>query len=134
MTSKQPGEHFGRTAPLGPVWLWTELCGTQSALNTMREQGRLPIWHRWYVSCGRRLELDTIQEPIDEVNLHIAGRQVLEDLLIEVKARRFFDWRTWSRKRNISPCTYHVRVVDNQGEPLYCTQLDGACKLEITLQ
>ena len=36
--------------PTAPIVFWTKVHATKEALDFLREDGRLPIWHKWFVS------------------------------------------------------------------------------------
>jgi len=124
---------FTEVAPISPITLWTRIVGSQKALDILRAENRLPIWHQWYVSCGAEVDFLSASQPIAEVDLQIEGSSVLDKLETEVQMRNFFDWRTWSQKENVNGCRYTVRIVDNRADPIYCEKLDGECVLTIEL-
>ena len=126
-------QQFTETAPVAPITLWTRMVGSAKALDLLRTQNRLPIWHQWYVSCGAEVDFTGASRPTDEVDLRIEGPAIMDALAQEVRSRDFFDWRTWSRKERVTGCRYTVRIVDNQADPIYCEKLDGACEITITL-
>ena len=126
-------KQFEDTAPVAPITLWTRMVGSVEALDLLRAQNRLPIWHQWYVSCGAEVDFTGAAQPIDEVDLRIEGAAILDALAQEERARKFFDWRTWSRKERVTGCRYTVRVVDNQADPIYCETLGRACEISISL-
>lgn len=126
-------QRFTDTAPVAPIMLWTRMVGSAKALDLLREQNRLPIWHQWYVSCGAEVDFTGAARPIDEVDLRIEGTAILDALAQEVRSREFFDWRTWSKKERVTGCRYTVRIVDNRADPIYCEKLDGACEISISL-
>ena len=120
-------------APTAPIVLWTKVHATEEALQFLREDGRLPIWHKWFVSCGATVRFDVSQDPIDEIDLGSILRETVEQLQTEVDNRGYFDWRTWSRKDNVSSCWYTVRIVDNRDSILYCEEIGADCELTIRL-
>ena len=126
-------QRFTDTAPVAPITLWTRMVGSAKALDMLREQNRLPIWHQWYVSCGAEIDFTGASRPTDEVDLRIEGTAIMDALAQEVRAREFFDWRTWSKKERVSGCRYTVRIVDNRADPIYCEKLGGACEISISL-
>ena len=122
------------SAPTAPIVFWTRIRATQEALDSLRQEGRFPIWHKWYVSCGATFRFDRSEDPIDAIDLRSAQREMLvQQLQVEVDNRGFFDWRTWSRKEAVSSCWYTIRVVDNRDSPLYCEELNDDCELTIKL-
>ena len=126
-------QKFTDVAPISPITLWTRVVGSQKALDILRAQNRLPIWHQWYISCGAEVDFLSAARPIAEIDLKIDGDDVLDALETEVQSRNFFDWRTWSMKENVNGCRYTVRIVDNQSDPIYCEELHGDCVLTIKL-
>jgi hypothetical protein len=134
-TNKEFDQKYGKSAPVSPIVLWTRIVGTQKALERMRAEGRLPIKHMWYHSCGSKVYADPEPVLVDEIDLDVGGlEQILDELQLEVNKRTYFDWRTWSRKEHVSNCWYQVLVVDNRNDPLYCTEIKGDCRLDITLE
>ena len=126
-------KEFDGTAPISPITLWTRMVGSAKALDSLRAQNRLPIWHQWYVSCGAEVDFLDASRPIDEVDLRIEGASTLNALEQEVRTRDFFDWRTWSKKEQVNGCRYTVRIVDNRDTPIYCEKLGGDCEITIRL-
>lgn len=125
---------YEHRVPNGPIVLWTKVRATKEALNSLREKGRLPIWHKWFVECGSTYEWVKTHRPIDAIDLGSGPREpILQKLQTEVDERGHFDWRTWSRKRNVSNCFYTVKVVDNKNTPLYCEEIKDKCELRIKL-
>lgn len=116
-----------------PIILWTRVRATPEAMDDLRGEGRLPIWHKWFVSCGSTDMFDGTTRPTDAIDLSISREAVLLKLQTEVDSRGFFDWRTWSKKNRVSSCWYTIRIVDNRNRAVYCEELEADCVLTIKL-
>ena len=120
--------------PTAPIVFWTKVQATKEALDSLRKDGRLPIWHKWFVNCGATFRFDVSKDPIDVIDLGSIPRETaVQQLQIEVDNRGYFDWRTWSRKERVSSCWYTIKVVDNKDSILYCEEIKDDCELTIKL-
>ena len=124
-------ETYGPTAP---IVFWTKVRANREALKFLSDDGRLPIWHKWFVSCGSTVQFDGKTDPIDAIDLGIPSESLIQQLEIEIKNNGYFDWRTWSRKENVSSCWYTIRIVDNKNNPLYCGEVNDDCEFSIRLR
>jgi hypothetical protein len=114
--------HDGPTAGR-PIFFWTLIAGTQAALDRMREQGRLPIWHRWTTWVGDVVPAEETVEARDRIKLGVGILEVTGKLQLEVVERDgSFDWRTWSMKEHLAAGYWQVEVVDALGVPIPCVQ------------
>ena len=119
--------------PTAPIVFWTKVQATKEALEFLRKDGRLPIWHQWFVSCGATVRFDGARDPIDVIDLGSIPGDIIDQLQIEIDNRGYFDWRTWSRKERVSSCSYTIKVVDNKNSILYCEEIRDDCELTIKL-
>ena len=119
--------------PTAPIVFWTKVHATKEALDFLREDGRLPIWHKWFVSCGATVRFDGSSDPIDAIDLGTIPGDMFDQLQTEIDNRGYFDWRTWSRKERVSSCFYTIKVVDNKDSILYCEEIRDDCELTIKL-
>ena len=127
-------QRFDNRAPVAPIVFWTKVHGTRNAMESLRRENRLPIWHKWFVNCGSTYRFDRSIDPIDAIDLgDISTGSIVQELQIELDNRGYFDWRTWSKKERVSSCSYTVRVVDNRDSPLYCQEVNGDCEITIRL-
>ena len=95
-------EKYVDRGPTAPIVFWTKVHATKEALEFLREDGRLPIWHKWFVACGATVRFDVSRDPIDAIDLGGIPGEVVEQLQTEVDSRGYFDWRTWSRKERVN--------------------------------
>lgn len=70
------------------------------ALAELQARGQLPIRHRWIRYVRPEPEFQAMR-PMDEIAVGTVAAEVIERLASEVRARGFFDRRTWSVKRNL---------------------------------
>jgi len=117
---KMPQQKYQRQAPLAPLYLWMRIQADEEVLQVLRSQGKLPIRHKWFRSRFGRLYFDQTQRPIDSIDLGIGTREKLQKLQLEIDERGFFDWRTWSGKRNMRRGYWRVRVVYADNTPVLC--------------
>lgn len=124
IVQRNASDRYTDRAPLGsPLYLWTRLRGDAAALDALRAGGKLPIRHEWVKYVGPDPDIDTLR-PTDEIDVGGVREAVIETVAAELSQRGFFDWRTWSRKQNLSPGTHAVRVVYADGSPVTC-RIDG---------
>ncbi|MBF0329925.1 MAG: hypothetical protein HQL10_12265 [Nitrospirae bacterium] len=102
------------------LYLWTKVRGGSEALRVLKNEGKLPIRHKWYSYIGPTAEFDDSREPIDAVNLSVGKKEKLNRLASEVDIKGGFDWRTWSMKVNIHEGWWKVRIVYDDGENVIC--------------
>jgi len=134
------------TAPLAPLALWIRVVGSQEALQALEMEGKLPIYHKWFVkrifgteaagieaTAGVADEARGAQTLIDNIPIPSGKKVLLPSLWTEVRARGFFDWRTWSKKENIYPGRWRVRIVFADNSPVPCAPNHDACEFEITV-
>ena len=127
-------EKYVDRGPNAPIMFWTKVHARQDALESLSKEGRLPIWHQWFVSCGDEYLVDQLEKPIDAIKLgNISSETIVPKLQSEIKKQGYFDWRTWSEKENVSSCWYRVKVVDNKNKILYCKEIEKSCELTIKI-
>lgn len=129
---KMPQKRYAKQAPLAPLYLWMRLQADEQVLQVLREQGKLPIRHKWFRSRFGRLYFDRTQRPIDSIDLTVGTREKLQKLQVEIEQRGFFDWRTWSGKRNMQRGYWRVRVVYADNTPVLCEGIP--CVYDIKVQ
>lgn len=113
-------------APAGaPLYLWIRLRGDDDALDRLRDGGKLPIRHEWVNYVGPDPDIDTLR-PTDEIEVGGVREAVVDQVASEVALRGYFDWRTWSVKRNLRLGTHAVKVVYADGSPVPCQIADRA--------
>jgi len=121
-------------APLRrPLYLWMRVRGDAATYATLKARGKLPLRHRWIHYVGPDPDIDTLR-PTDEISVGGVRASVVDKLGTEIAARGYFDWRTWSRKKNLRWGTQVVQVLYADGSPVMCRQPDGglaACVFRI---
>jgi hypothetical protein len=132
---RQPAQEVTDTvSDISKLYFWTQIEGSERALNILSSKGKLPIRHKWYTYYGVTLETDGSQEPIDEINLSVGKIDKLKILRSEVNGKGSFNWRTWSMKKNIRSGIWLVKIVYADGKPVYCEELDGPCEYTIKVE
>lgn len=118
-----------------PLYFWTRLKADAAALAELQARGQLPIRHRWIRYVGPEPDFQTVR-PTDEIAVGAAAAPLIERLRGEVRARGFFDWRTWSVKRNLRTGSWLVELVYQDGQPVLCASSVGAtepCRYRISV-
>ncbi len=113
-----------------PLYLWVKLRGSAEAFEVLKTKRKLSVIHRWeYNYFGWKTERIDISigrdQPLDD--------ETIQKLGYEIEAQGYFEWRTWSRKENLSAHSYTVTIVDGFDEPFAC-QAEPLCKMTITLE
>lgn len=118
----------------GPLYLWMQVMGGQEALAQLRENGELPLRHKWFRIIGSIVAPNRSHSLTDEINLTIGGRdEIIHKLEMELAEKRYFDWRTWSMKQNIRPGRWEVWLVYADNTPVL--DADGQpCKYVIDIR
>ncbi len=98
----------------GPVYLWMNIVGGTDALKILRREGGLAVRHIWIKEDGQGQAVKKETVKLDK------DADITEKFSQEFKDKEFFDWRTWSVKRNMSPGRWRVQVVDKAGRPIPC--------------
>ena len=119
--------HF-KEAP--PLYFWCLIKGTRAAFERLVAEKKLPIIHVWELRVGstRRVAQDLASSDLDGLELKfsesiptdITDEKVLKALGIEVRANGDFNFRTWSKKENLLPGVYQVRLLYQGKEPVLC--------------
>lgn len=117
---------------LRQLYLWTRVQGEEEALSYLKEKGKLPILHQWYVYLGPDPRFEETLDLTDAVKLNVGGKDMLKKLDWQLRQMGYFDWRTWSSKRNVRPGWWKVRVVYSDGEPVLCG--DDKCEYVIEIK
>lgn len=123
-------------APLRqPLYLWMRVRGDAATYEALKARGKLPIRHRWIHYVGPDPDIDTLR-PTDEISVGGVREALVGKLGTEIAGRGYFDWRTWSRKRNLRWGTQVVQVLYADGSPVMCNQPDdgrGPCVFRIKI-
>ncbi|MBM4268238.1 MAG: DUF2914 domain-containing protein [Deltaproteobacteria bacterium] len=122
---------------VAPVSLWMRLEGSEGALDRLRREGRLPIFHKWYFQTGTDLDFEGTTDPIDFIDLDVGRKDRVPELKLEDGERGYFDWRTWSVKQNTHPGSWLVEVVDAKDDPVPCAESlrdrQGDCTFQVRM-
>lgn len=120
------------TADVVPIYLWMRVVGTKKALSQLKEEGKLPIHHKWYNLGLTGYNQDGSYPMIDDIKLDAGKESLVHKLDLEVSMRGgYFDWRTWSMKKNIRQGQWRVDVVYNNNKPVLCGNNACVCYIEI---
>lgn len=95
----------------GPVAIFNRLGGNKQTLEWLKQNKLLPIKHIW-IHKGA-VSMDGTREPIAVGDIGQFKR-----LQAEVDEDGWFDWRTWSSKRNLIPGSYEVWIVFANNQPV----------------
>jgi len=99
---------------------WIEVRGTPELLEKLKaSNGTLTIHHVWrkYVLTGVETRLD---QP-----LQIGRAEDIAMLSEQVATNGYFTWRTWSRKRRLSPGNWRIDLEYDGHTPVMCAGDDG---------
>lgn len=130
---RNPKQEYGESVSSSKhLYLWTRVKGGEEALNILESRGKLPIRHKWYTYIGTSPQFEESQKPIDAVNLSVGKKAKINELRLEVDNHGYFDWRTWSMKKNIRAGWWKVRIVYEDGEPVLCE--DEPCEYVINVE
>ena len=89
-------------------------------MEELRQNGKLPIRHKWFSYIGTRPYFDSTKEPTDTIDLSVGKHEVLSELNAELDNRGFFEWRVWSSKKNVRAGWWRVDVVYADNQPVMC--------------
>lgn len=121
-TDRQYGTSYVNSAPLeAPLYFWTRINGHAEALEHLRREGKLPIRHDWLKLLGPEWIYDNTGEPLDAIALSVGRDDQIAELQVELQSRKYFDWRTWSKKDNITRGWWRVSVKYADGEDVLCS-------------
>lgn len=132
--SRQVEKTYQNTAPVAPLYLWMRVTGGEAALAQLKEEGKLPIRHKWFLERLIGTTPEGVTTMLDDINIPAGANRLLEQLQYEVNQRGFFDWRTWSMKEHIRRGLWRVRVVYADGEPVLCGQENVPCEFAIRVK
>lgn len=111
-----------------PLYLWMRIKGYQKALDRLKKQRKVTIKHYWrHNSLGWQTEIIDIS-----IGKKALSQAMLDKLSLELKERGYFDWRTYSVKRNFGSNEYSVNVVGRFGRSLDCAA-KNPCEMKINL-
>jgi len=127
---KNPKKIYEETASsVQKLYLWMRIQGKEKALEVLDSQGKLPIQHLWIYSTGMSQVDAGSLKPIDAIDLTVGKKDKINKLRLEVNERGFFDWRTWSMKRNITRGWWLVKILYADKTPVLCN--DQPCEYAI---
>lgn len=128
------GKTYQATAPAKPLYLWMRLKGSKEALARLEADGKLPIRHKWFRESVVGIDAEGVMQVVDNIPIPAARIETLEKLKIEVSARGYFDWRTWSEKENVQPGQWRVTVVYADNSPVICGEDRESCEFSIEVR
>jgi hypothetical protein len=126
---------------LSTLVFWTKLIGTDSDIDRMRLQHKLPIRHIWEFEQNDRLYIPPQHQvsgqseviampaikqlpqkiiPHATIVLDLGSPQTFDTLKKWVAWNHYFSWRTWSDVTALYPGTWQVTVEYADGSPVYC--------------
>lgn len=132
--NRQVEKTYQDTAPVAPLYLWMRVTGGEAALAQLKEEGKLPIRHKWFLERLIGTTPEGVTTMLDDINIPAGANRLLEQLQYEVNQRGFFDWRTWSMKEHIRRGLWRVRVVYADGEPVLCGEQNAPCEFAIKVK
>jgi hypothetical protein len=127
-------EKYDGTAPLGELYLWMRITCKKKALEFLKDKGKIPIRHKWYRCIGHKLLSEKTPKLIDAINLSIGKKEKIEKIEMELNERGFFDWRTWSMKRNMRRGVWYVYLVYGDGKAVLCDDGMTKCVFKIKVE
>jgi hypothetical protein len=127
------GAVYDRTAPVGPLYLWMKVKGSNWALQSLQEAGKLPIYHQWFRHSIIGVSAEGVTTMIDNIRIPAGDPSLADQLETEISNRGFFDWRTWSMKDHIKQGKWVVKVVYADGTAVLC-EGDQACEYAISVR
>ena len=133
VAKRQPARTYKVVARVRGLYLWTRVKGNAQALDYIRRNGAIPVVHKWYRLNSRGMEY----EGFDDIALDVGSQEDLRKLEGQVAQTGFFTWRVWSRKENLTPGQWLVKIVTDEDDPVPCA--DGGtqrvkCELEIEIR
>ncbi|RJX27363.1 MAG: hypothetical protein C4531_13865 [Desulfurivibrio sp.] len=127
------GAAYDQTAPVGPLYLWMKVKGSNWALQRLQEAGKLPIYHQWFRHSIIGVSAEGVTTMIDNIMIPAGDPALAGQLETEISSRGFFDWRTWSMKDHIRQGKWVVKVVYADGTPVLC-EGNKACEYAISVR
>lgn len=131
--ARDHGAAYGQTAPVGPLYLWMKVKGSNWALQRLQEAGKLPIYHQWFRHSIIGVSAEGVTTMIDNIMISAGDPDLAGQLETEISSRGFFDWRTWSMKDHIRQGKWVVKVVYADGTAVLC-EGDHACEYAISVR
>lgn len=132
--SRQFGAKYDDVAPEKPLYLWMHVRGNKKALARLEADGKLPIRHKWFRQTLTSINPEGVMQVTDNIPVPAARIEVLSKLKSEVAGRGYFNWRTWSKKENIHPGQWRVRVVYANNAPVACGANQDPCEFFIEVR
>jgi hypothetical protein len=133
VSDRQHGSVYTDSAPTGPLILWMSIRGKDEALKKLKEAGKLPIYHKWYLHTISGTSGEGVTDMIDKIPIPAGREELMGKLRREISLRAFFNWRTWSMKENARRGNWVVRVVYADNTPVKCDG-DEDCVYRITIR
>ena len=123
--NRLPGAGHDGSAPRAPLYFWMTYHGSAAALKRLREDGALPIRHRWSVAAGGDVEVELPDDAFTErlsVPLMVGSgnEDIIARLAGQFASRQAFTWRTWSKKESVSRGIWRVDVLYDDDTPVAC--------------
>lgn len=120
-----PGTVHKGLRPYAPLYFWMVYQGNKSAIDYMKQNGALPIHHRWSVVVGEGIDLEVPDEEYVEkfsrpLTVGSDSKKVISALARQTTIQETFSWRTWSKKESVSKGIWRVEVVYDDGTPVQC--------------
>jgi hypothetical protein len=113
------------------LYLWMRIRGKEKALEVLDSEGKLPIQHLWIYSTGMSQVNAGSLRPTDAIDLTVGKKDKIDKLRSEVNERGFFDWRTWSMKKNITKGWWLVKILYADGSPVLCDNKPCTYAIEV---
>jgi hypothetical protein len=112
------------------IHVWMRSAGNKKALERLIKDKRLPFKHIWKYKVGTGWSIkDRVKVTGNNVtDTDIAG------LVLEAKNRGFFDWRTFSNKKNLKKGIWRVDIIDRLGENVICANSGSPCPIEFKIK
>ncbi len=126
VVERAPTQAHDGTRPRAPLYFWMIYEGREAALEYIRKNGTLPIYHKWSVRIAGKLELERPDQLYTEkITIPLAvGDKARKNLLAledSLKNAGKFQWRTWSMKKYVSKGQWKVEVLyEEDGQPVQC--------------
>lgn len=133
-STRQPAEVLEASSPRSPLVLWMRIRGTDIALDRLAAEGKLPLKHKWSKESLNGIHAEGIVQT-DSITLNAGSRELLQSLRREVRARGYFDWRTWSSKASPGRGVWRVDVVYADNTPVLCGDAERKpCRFSIAVR
>lgn len=121
---RDPKDRLHGTITISPLNLWIKISGDEKALLRLSREG-LPLRHVWHYFGKSKVFKLGDSTTTDEISTDVAKSEALSGKLMqEVRQKGKFDWRSWSRKENLYPGQWGVRLFYANGARVRCLK-DG---------